>query len=251
MDLCEWVSTAWSKKNNKEEKRCGKTKAGVVVKDHCQCACAEFVTEEDVNGVGVGVGVGDGDSSSCPDTEREVFPNESCANNINNDDEALKCHYNHIDSSCDQVLTCHCESIDSDGVFNNNPTWQCEELEPCPETPPPSPPPPPSSSPSSSSPTPSSSCPTGPSNLFEGDSCANIGLACNYEYTSCDQPTETCECKSNDYSGGVDNNNLRWECEQIQWEPCPETPAPVAPTLPTRTRTLRLTQTPVTRNLRG
>jgi len=225
MDLCEWVSTAWSKKNNKEEKRCGKTKAGVVVKDHCQCACAEFVTEEDVNGVG--------DSSSCPDTEREVFPNESCAKNINNDDEALTCHYNYIATSCDQVLTCYCESIDSDGVFNNNPTWQCEDLEPCPETPPPS-------SPPSSSP--ASSCPAGPSNLFEGDSCANIGLACNYEYTSCDQPTETCECKSNDYSGGVDNNNLRWECEQIQSEPCPETPAPVAPTLPPRT--------PVTRYLR-
>jgi len=210
------------------------------VKDHCQCACAEFVTEDDVNGVGVGVG--DGDSSSCPDTEREVVPNESCANNINNGDEALTCHYNYIDTSCDQaivqwtpIVTCYCESIDSDGVFNNNPTWQCESLsiESCPETVTPS-------SPPSSSP--SSSCPAGPSNLFEGDSCANIGLTCNYEYTSCDQPTETCECKSNDYSGGVDDNNPRWECEQIQSEPCPETPAPVAPTLPPRT--------PVTRHLR-
>jgi len=122
MDLCDWVSTAWSKRNNKEEKRCGKTKAGVVVKDHCQCACAEFVTEEDDND-DVGGDGGDGDSSSCPDTERGALLRESCATNINNGDEVLTCHYNNIDTSCDQVLTCHCESIDSDGVFNNNPTW--------------------------------------------------------------------------------------------------------------------------------
>jgi len=289
-DLCEWVSK-WSKKNNQtmEEKRCRKKKAGIVVKVQCQCACADFVTEENGN---VGGDIDNGDvesdivisfdnkwnppiSSSCPDTEREAMSGESCANNINKGDdvEALTCPYNYYDTSCDPaivqltpIVTCYCESMDYNGVINTNPTWQCESfaMEPCPETPAPSVSSAPTQTPRTLRPTQltdpiinesrflpppspsSSSCPVGPLNLFEGKSCANNieGLTCHYEYI--DDTSYDCDCKSNDNksSGGVDvdNNTPRWECESLDLEPGPETPAPSASSAPT--------QAPRTRNLR-
>jgi len=73
--------------------------------------------------------------------------------------------------------------------------------------------------------------------LLDEKSCAIIGLTCHHDdYGDCGQVTSdtTCDCKSNDKSSGVVNDNPTWECKSLQKKVCPETPAPVAPTLPPR-----------------
>jgi len=132
MDLCAWVSSARSKKNNNKEKkkrRCSKRKAGVMVKDRCHCACAEFAMEEEA-------------VSACPAAGPifTLLEGKSCANiNI-----GVTCQYDDYETRCEQVTsneTCQCKSNNDKsggGVDNNNnASWECESLhlEPCPETP--------------------------------------------------------------------------------------------------------------------
>jgi len=123
------------------------------VKHHCQCTCAEFLTEDvDSNSANATIDNVDVDvdgkssptslpisslststsSSSCPNTNKLLSGN-SCVNS-NNDEKILSCDYNYINiTSCDTEIvvntpedTCECDAGD------NNPIWECYKLDPVP-----------------------------------------------------------------------------------------------------------------------
>jgi len=240
--LCEWASSSElsskllsklsssnSSVNNKKQRtqllkkrllkkqvkeRCLKTKSDELVKFHCPCACAEFVTttavevEDDAEfvttfeDIGIDVEYVDGDAavnvvdvrvvvneiddrslpitltSSCPvtDVPLTLLSGNSCTNNSNsNDDEVLTCNYNYINTSCD----------------------------------------------------------------------ANVVV---------NTPIQTCECINDGDGGDSENNNPIWECYSFAMEPCEDDvntikilPLPLRTSRPTGSPT----QPPVTRNLRS
>merc|ERR1712161_99096 len=84
------------------------------------------------------------------------------------------------------------------------------------------------------------SCPAGPIDQFDGESCANIRLTCQYDSIdkSCDQVVseETCDCKPNGQRG-VDNIDLQWQCVSLDLDPCPDPQGSSAPSQAPRRKT--------------